>query len=144
MVLVLNLEPRKRVNNMAGLLTIDLSSDDEMEPISKEENKKNRDHCAKYWALGPAKTAGPNTEYWKEMAIRWKVKPEEAKRQLCANCEYFDDTPDMMKMMENVPQDAMDKDGGGRGYCEKWKFICHSLRTCMVWEGKEESESEED
>ena len=65
MVLDLNLEPRKRVNNMAGLLTIDLSSDDEMEPITKEENKKNRDHAANYWAFGPAKTAGPNTEYWK-------------------------------------------------------------------------------
>ena len=78
------------------------------------------------------------------MAIRWKVKPEQAKRQLCANCEYFDDTPEMLKMMENVPQDVFDKDGGGRGYCHKFDFICHNLRTCMAWEGKDESESEED
>jgi hypothetical protein len=130
---------------MAGLLTIDLSSDDsEMEPISKEENKKNRDHAANYWAFGPAKTAGPNTEYWKEMAIRWKVKPEEAKRQLCANCEYFDDSPDMMKMMENVPLDVFDKDGGGRGYCHKFDFVCGSKRVCMAWDGKSESDSESD
>ena len=36
----------------------------------------------------------------------------------------------------------MDKDGGGRGYCHKFDFICHNLRTCMAWEGKSESESE--
>ena len=27
-----------------------------------------------------------------------------------------------------------DKDGGGRGYCHKFEFICHNLRVCKAWE----------
>ena len=36
--------------------------------------------------------------------------------------------------MEVVPQDEFDKDGGGRGYCHKFEFICHNLRVCKAWE----------
>jgi hypothetical protein len=68
----------------------------------------------------------------------------EAKRQRCANCEYFDNTPESMQMMEAVPEDKYDKDGGGRGYCTKFDFICHNLRVCQAWEKKEYVDPEED
>jgi hypothetical protein len=38
--------------------------------------------------------------------------------------------------MEDVPLDAFDMDGGGRGYCHKFDFICHNLRVCQAWERK--------
>ena len=40
-------------------------------------------------------------------------------------------------MMEAVEEDEYDADGGGRGYCTKFEFICHNLRVCQAWEEKE-------
>jgi hypothetical protein len=43
----------------------------------------------------------------------------------------------MISQMEAIPLDKYDMDGGGRGYCHKFDFICHNLRTCQAWEGKD-------
>lgn len=104
--------------------------------IDKATNVKNRDVVAEYWNLGPEVVAEPGN-YWRLMAMVWNVPQSQAKRQLCANCEYFNNTPEAMEAMEAVPQDAFDRDGGGRGYCEKFDFICHNLRTCQAWERKD-------
>ena len=85
-------------------------------------------------SLGPENTQEANTEYWRGLANVWRISPDQAKRRLCANCEYFDDAPETLEAMEVVPQDEFDKDGGGRGYCHKFLFICHSLRVCRRWE----------
>lgn len=104
--------------------------------ITTEQNIKNRDHVAEYWNLGPEVVANPGN-YWRLMGMIWDVPASHAQRQLCANCEYFDDTPEALQAMEVVPEDKFDKDGGGRGYCHKFEFICHNLRTCQAWEVKE-------
>lgn len=104
--------------------------------IDKATNIKNRDVVAEYWNLGPEVVAEPGN-YWRLMAMVWNVPQSQAKRQLCANCEYFNNTPEAMEAMEAVPQDAFDRDGGGRGYCEKFDFICHNLRVCQAWERKD-------
>jgi hypothetical protein len=39
--------------------------------------------------------------------------------------------------MDAIPLTSFDMDGGGRGYCTKFDFICHNLRTCMAWERKD-------
>jgi len=108
-----------------------------MDMNTTRENVDNRDIVAKEWNLGPEKTAGDNTVYWEKMGKIWSVTPQVAKRQLCANCEYYDNTPDMMKQMLNINEDKYDVDGGGRGYCHKFDFICHNLRTCQAWEEKD-------
>jgi hypothetical protein len=84
--------------------------------------------------LGPERTAGSNSDYWRQLATVWRIAPDQARRNLCANCEYFNDSPDMLAQMESIPEDAYDKDGGGRGWCTKFDFICHNLRTCKAWE----------
>jgi len=109
--------------------------------IDEISNRANREHVINNWNLGPEKASvdpKANTEYWAMMADVWKVEPEEARRQLCANCEYFNNLPADLAMMEEVPLDAFDMDGGGRGFCEKFDFICHNLRTCQAWEPKED------
>jgi len=109
--------------------------------VTPEENKTNTEHTIKFWKLGPE--ASPSDEpdsnavYWKEIALVWKMEPSEARRQRCANCEYFDNTPEMLLMMDTIPRNAFDKDAGGRGYCHKFEFICHNLRTCTAWERKD-------
>ena len=140
---------------MAGLLapsaelTIEIqdaeeSEDNQIEGLTAESNAAMRDTLVKTQMLGPEKTALPNTEYWRKLANEWRISPDQAKRHLCANCEYFDDTPQALAGMEHIPQDSFDADGGGRGFCHKFEFICHNLRTCKAWEAAEQDMPEKD
>jgi hypothetical protein len=108
--------------------------------VSTAENKVNLRRVLDNWHLGPAKASpkpGANLEFWGSLADIWGISEPEARRQLCANCEYFENTPEMMRAMEKIPFDTLDADGGGRGYCHKFDFICHNLRTCQAWERKD-------
>jgi hypothetical protein len=105
-----------------------------IEGLTTESNEKTRTTLMVTQMLGPKKTAEANGEYWRSLANVWRTSPDQAKRQLCSNCEYFDDQPDTIEAMDVVPQDEFDKDGGGRGYCHKFEFICHNLRVCKSWE----------
>lgn len=133
---------------MSGLLapqaeiTIEIAQQEGESMISSEENAKTRDFLMENWNLGPEKTNQPNMDYWRKLSKVWRIAPEQAKRNLCANCEYFNDSPDMLAKMESIPEDKFDKDGGGRGWCSKWDFICHNLRTCQAWEKGEQPEPE--
>lgn len=110
------------------------------EALSKKSNETNRQMVADEWNLGPeVASVEPNANgpFWSAMADRWMADEGEARRRFCANCEYFDNTPEAMKAMEAVPLDKFDMDGGGRGYCVKFDIICHSLRVCQAWERKD-------
>jgi len=108
--------------------------------ITTNENIYNRQGVIDNWRLGPVKASvipTENTEYWQEMARVWSVSEEDARCMLCANCEYYDNAFTTYKeMTASIPLDVFDLDGGGRGYCEKFDFICHNLRTCQNWEDK--------
>lgn len=109
-------------------------------PITAASNEANRAIVAEYWGLGPEKASehhDANPDFWDSFAKAMMVDTAESRRMLCANCEYFNNTTEAMALMDAVPMDAFDNDGGGRGYCEKFDFICHNLRTCRDWEPKE-------
>lgn len=120
--------------------------DESGEDISTaRKNVRNRDNVMRNWELGPEKASvdpKANGAYWQKMADLWDLDEKQARRQLCANCEYFNNTPDMQEKMESVPLDQFDRDGGGRGYCTKFDFICHNLRVCQAWEEKPFVEAE--
>lgn len=132
--------------NPKGLMISSMMLDSQVpEIVSEAENKKNMAGVKANWNLGPEKASpkpGDNKPYWSMMAKVWAISEPEARRQLCANCEYFEDTPRMMEAMEAIPFNAFDADGGGRGYCHKFDFICHNLRTCQAWEEAPYSEEE--
>ena len=113
--------------------------------VDAATNKKNMKMVMEEWNLGPEKASEEptaNKEYWVKMAEVWQTSEKEARRQLCANCEYFENTPEMMEAMDAIAFSTFDADGGGRGYCHKFDFICHNLRTCQAWERKEYSAEE--
>lgn len=117
--------------------------------ITEKQNNAVVQRLVQDWRLGPTTTSVDkyaNKAYWSGIAKAWGIPEEEARRRLCANCEYFDNTPEMLKEMESIPINALDRDGGGRGWCHKFEFICHNLRTCQAWERKdyEAPEGEED
>ena len=105
--------------------------------VSSSENRKNRQVVIDEWKLGPEKASvepSANGPFWKGVAAAWDMSEKEARRRLCANCDYFQNDPMMQAKMESIPLDKFDMDGGGRGYCEKFDFVCHNLRVCQAWE----------
>jgi hypothetical protein len=125
---------------MKGLMT-PMTLEEEYAIVTPEENKSNTEHAMKYYMLGPEKDPSDepdnNQPYWVEIAAVWKLDESEARRQRCANCEYFDNTPEKLLEMDTIPRNDFDTGAGGRGYCNKLELICHNLRACTAWECKE-------
>ena len=108
--------------------------------VSTAENRKNRKLVIDEWRLGPEKASvepTANSAFWKDVGNAWDMTEKEARRRLCANCDYFQNDPMMQAKMESIPLDKFDMDGGGRGYCEKFSFVCHNLRVCVAYEEDE-------
>lgn len=110
--------------------------DESKYPISKESNDKMTKALMETRHLGAKDPANPG-KFWIEIADFWELPVEMAKEQTCSNCEYFDNTLEAKNAMSVVPMNEFDKTGGNRGYCHKYTFICHDLRTCDQWEEKE-------
>jgi hypothetical protein len=106
---------------------------------SAKEIAANTQNAIKNFALAPENPSLPNTAYWKKMADMWRITPAQAERRRCGNCEYYENTPDMLEAMEAIPLNKYDLYDGQaqRGYCHKLAFICHNSRVCSVWEEKE-------
>jgi hypothetical protein len=107
---------------------------------STSENKKNTLMVIQDWQLGPEQPSnerGANADYWRALAKAMQVDEAEARRRRCSNCEYYDNTPDTQLKMERIPWNQWDVDAGFRGFCTKFSFVCHDLRSCQAWEEKE-------
>jgi hypothetical protein len=111
------------------------------EPIvSTAENRKNTQMVIRDWMLGPEKPSnerGANKPYWMALAAAMQVDEAEARRRRCSNCGYYENTPQMQAKMERIPWNEWDVGAGYRGYCHKFEFCCHDLRSCQAWEERE-------
>jgi hypothetical protein len=108
--------------------------------ITPAENRKNTKMVIEQWMLGPevpSDEPGANKPYWMKLARAWQVDEAEARRQRCSNCEYYDNSVEKQEMMDSIPRNEWDKGAGFRGYCNKFDFICHDLRSCQAWEERE-------
>lgn len=118
------------MNPLEGMTIIVSSDEDE---LTVKSNKANRDNVIEYWCFGPEQTTSDNTEFWRKMGKVWDMNEKDARRRLCANCTFFDNSPEALEMMDEIEEDEYDADGSGRGYCTKFEFICHNLRVCQAW-----------
>lgn len=108
--------------------------------ITAAENKKNTQTVIDDWMLGPEKPSnerGANKSYWMALAKAMQVDEAEARRRRCSNCEYYDNSVMTQIKMDRIPWNNWDVDAGFRGYCNKFDFICHDLRSCQAWEERE-------
>lgn len=108
--------------------------------ITAAENKKNTQVVIEDWMLGPENPSnepGANKPYWMGLAKAMQVDEKEARRRRCSNCEYYDNSTMMQAKMERIPQNDWDEGAGYRGYCQKFEFICHDMRSCQAWEERE-------
>ena len=108
--------------------------------VSPAQNKKNTQIVIDDWMLGPEKPSnerGANASYWRALGKAMQVDETEARRRRCSNCEYYDNSTMMQAKMDKIPWNQWDVDAGFRGYCNKFDFICHDLRSCQAWEERE-------
>ena len=108
--------------------------------ITAAENKKNTQTVIDDWMLGPEQPSNEptaNKVYWVALGKAMQVDEKEARRRRCSNCEYYNNTPLMQAKMERIPRNEWDTDAGFRGYCHKFDFICHDMRSCQAWEERE-------
>lgn len=113
---------------------------------NEEQLIKNTKVAIADWHLGPMQVDQPNDEYWNKAAEMWGVSPQEARRKLCVNCEYYNNLPTTLKEMEAIPLNQFDiyNSNSHRGYCHKLHIICHTTRSCQAWEVKEYEVPEEE
>ena len=119
---------------MKGILTVPV------EIVSKKENIANTNNAIDNWNLGPDNVTLSNKPYWQKMAKLWGVDEEQARNQICGNCEYFNNSPDMLiAMKKEYPLNDYDINDSyqQRGYCTKLQFACHVPRACQAWESRE-------
>lgn len=113
----------------------------ESEPfITPAENKKNTQTVIDDWMLGPENPSnerGANAPYWRALGKAMQVDETEARRRRCSNCEYYDNSTLTQAKMDKIPWNQWDVEAGFRGYCNKFDFICHDLRSCQAWEERE-------
>ena len=112
----------------------------EEEFITAAENKKNTQVVIDDWMLGPEKPSNEptaNQVYWVALGNAMQVDEKEARRRRCSNCEYYDNSTMTQAKMERIPRNDWDTDAGFRGYCNKFDFICHDLRSCQAQEERE-------
>lgn len=108
--------------------------------ITTVENRENTQMVIDDWMLGPEKPSnerGANKSYWMALAKAMQVDEAEARRRRCSNCEYYDNSVMTQIKMDRIPWNQWDVDAGFRGYCNKFDFICHDLRSCQAWEERE-------
>lgn len=108
--------------------------------ITAAENRENTQMVIDDWMLGPEKPSnerGANKPYWIALAKAMQVEEAEARRRRCSNCEYYDNSVMTQIKMDRIPWNQWDVDAGFRGYCNKFDFICHDLRSCQAWEERE-------
>ena len=113
----------------------------ESEPfITAAENKKNTKVVIDDWLLGPKNPSNErdaNPEYWIALGKAMQVDEAEARRRRCSLCEYYDNSTMTQAKMDKIPWNSWDVDAGFRGYCTKFDFICHDLRSCQAFEERE-------
>ena len=112
----------------------------EEEFITAAENKKNTQVVIDDWMLGPENPSNEptaNKVYWVALGQAMQVDEKEARRRRCSNCEYFENTTMMQAKMDRIPRNQWDQNAGYRGYCHKFDFICHDMRSCQAWEERE-------
>ena len=118
---------------------LDTEIQDPIKLPSSDKIIANTKIAIEFYHLGATNPSAVNEVYWAKMAKMWNLTPAEAKRQRCSNCEYYENTPEMMQAMEAIPLNEYDLYDGQaqRGYCHRLAFICHTSRTCSVWEKKD-------
>lgn len=103
-------------------------------------NLENRQHAIDTAHYGPLNPNEPNEEYWKKKADMFQSDITSAKKALCGNCSFFNQTQKILDCIatgiaqgESLSDPWSTIDAGDLGYCEAFDFKCAANRTCDAW-----------
>jgi hypothetical protein len=99
-------------------------------------NLSNRQKAIDEANYGPQNPNEPNNDYWKAKANMFQGDVKDAKKALCGNCSFFNQTKKILDCIaEGIGgEDAYDTiEAGDLGLCEAFDFKCASARTCDAW-----------
>jgi hypothetical protein len=101
-------------------------------------NLKNRQQAIDIANYGPLNPNEPNEDYWQAKADMFKSNVEDAKKALCGNCAFFNQTKPILDCIAggiggSQAEEWDTIDAGDLGYCEAFDFKCASKRTCDAW-----------
>ena len=108
-----------------------------------EINLENRQDAIDTKMYGPANPqldeTGGNQQFWQQYADLFNDTIENVMQMRCANCSFFDRSPEMLECIEKGIGDQADPEmaveAGELGYCQALDFKCASARVCKVWAG---------
>jgi hypothetical protein len=101
-------------------------------------NLKNRQNAIETANYGPLNPNEPNEDYWTKKANMFQGDVKSAKKALCGNCVFFNQTKAILDCIaEGIGGDKKDEwaiiDAGQLGLCEAFDFKCAAKRTCDAW-----------
>ena len=112
-------------------------------PLPLQNNKlniKNHLKTIKEHGLGPADPRQPNNEFWQDKAKKWGVTEGDARGRLCANCEHYLQTSDILECIDEgqakdfkasmVDKSFADLESKPTAYCMLYDITCSPVRTC--------------
>lgn len=112
-------------------------------PLALQNNKVNiKNHLTtiKEHGLGPADPRQPNVIFWKDKAKKWGTTEGDARGRLCANCEHYIMTSDILDCIDEgqaknfktsmVDKSLVDIESKPVAYCSLYHITCSPLRTC--------------
>ena len=107
---------------------------------SNEVNIRNHKSTIQRAALGPVDPTQPNQPFWADKGKKWGVTPGDARGRLCANCEHFIQTSDVMQWIERGPAKTFktsmvnpaikDIESKPVAVCKLYNITCSPTRTC--------------
>jgi hypothetical protein len=57
-----------------GLLSIEITSEEDDAPLTtKKQNAETAPFVMEKWMLGPEKTKGGNSDYWRDLSVYWRI-----------------------------------------------------------------------
>ena len=81
-----------------------------------------------------------NNKFWRDKAERWDVTEGDARGRLCANCEHFLQTTQVLDCIDNGPAkdfktsmvdpSIVDIESKPVAYCMLYEITCSPTRTC--------------
>lgn len=112
-------------------------------PLPLQNNKlniKNHIKTIKFYGLGPENPKESNDKFWKDKAQLWEIPEGDARGRLCANCEHYVMTTEILDCIDNeqaakfktsmVSPKLVDIESKPTAYCTLHEITCSPLRTC--------------
>jgi len=100
-------------------------------------NLVNRQKAIDVAHYGPLNPNEPNEEYWIAKGKMFNTTSTNAKKSICGNCSFFNQTTKILdciaKGIGNDTDPYQTIKAGELGFCEAFDFKCSAKRTCDAW-----------